>query len=190
MTTVLVTDGHLRSALAAVRSLGRAGYRVVIASPRAPSLAGSSRWAALEVPVPTSLREPHAFVHAVASVAHREGAALVLPMSEESLIALASAPDTAGLCIPYPALETLSRVNDKQVVLASAAALGMSVPRQTVARDRDGFTTTGKGGKSPVTVTAARSRATVWRGTDIPSAAAEASTTCLSFTRDSVSSAG
>jgi len=157
MTTVLVTDGHLRSALAAVRSLGRAGYRVVIASPRAPSLAGSSRWAALEVPVPASLREPHAFVQAVASVAHREGAELVLPMSEESLIALASAPDTAGLCIPYPALETLSRVNDKQVVLASAAALGMSVPRQTVARDRAAVTATADFPPFPVVVKPSRS---------------------------------
>jgi predicted ATP-grasp superfamily ATP-dependent carboligase len=157
MKTVLVTDGHLRSALATVRSLGRAGYRVVVCSPRAPSLAGSSRWSTLEVEVPDSLRRARAFAEAAAALGRREGASLLLPMSEESLTALAGGADLSGLKVPFPSLETMARINDKQTVLAAAAALGMSVPEQTVAPDRAGVSAVGASLPFPVVVKPARS---------------------------------
>ena len=40
--SVLVTDGEERSALAVVRSLGRAGYRVHVAARRVGALAATS----------------------------------------------------------------------------------------------------------------------------------------------------
>jgi hypothetical protein len=41
---VFVTDGHQRSALALVRSLGRAGIPITVGASQPRSLAGSSRY--------------------------------------------------------------------------------------------------------------------------------------------------
>ena len=41
----IVLDGHLKSALAAVRSLGRAGISVSVGSERKHAMAGKSRFA-------------------------------------------------------------------------------------------------------------------------------------------------
>ena len=41
---VLVTDGTERSALAIVRSLGRAGYHPYVTADSLPALAAASRW--------------------------------------------------------------------------------------------------------------------------------------------------
>ncbi|HEU4649500.1 MAG TPA: hypothetical protein VFS33_10610, partial [Gemmatimonadales bacterium] len=92
--SVLVTDGEQRAALAVVRSLGRAGLRPVVCSTSGRSLAGRSRYAAVEVAVPDPLREPGNFADAVAQVARREQVALVLPIAEPAMLALLAARDT------------------------------------------------------------------------------------------------
>jgi predicted ATP-grasp superfamily ATP-dependent carboligase len=130
---VLVTDGEQRAALAVVRSLGRAGYQVTVASPRTPSLAGASRWAASERRVPDPLREPAAFVDAVATIAYAESAALLLPMTDASLLALLGARERfPEIALPFPGLEVFRRTADKQLVLATARSAGLAVPDQRV----------------------------------------------------------
>ena len=64
---VLVTDGEQRASLAVVRSLGRAGYRVVVCSTHGRSLAGASRYALREYAVPDVLAEPESWAVTVGS---------------------------------------------------------------------------------------------------------------------------
>jgi len=128
---VVVTDGGERTALAIVRSLGRAGFRVVVCSRRGHSLAGSSRYAAGDVPVPDPLLEPDAFSAAVADVVHRAGARLLLPVSDASLLATLSTRDRfANAIIPFPPLEVYAAVSDKARVMAAAASVGIATPPQ------------------------------------------------------------
>jgi predicted ATP-grasp superfamily ATP-dependent carboligase len=130
---VLVTDGDQRASLAVVRSLGRAGYQISVAAARTPSLAGASRWAASERRVPDPLREPAAFVDAVAAMAYAESAELLLPMTDASLLALLGARERfPGISLPFPGLDVFRRVADKQVVLATARTAGIAVPEQRV----------------------------------------------------------
>lgn len=137
-TTVLVTDGQLRPSLAVVRSLGRAGHRVVVCSSRRRSLAGASRFAAEEARVPDPLSAPAEYVDAVVELTSRWHVDVLLPISEESLLALLpAAARMPAVRIPFPPLDVFRSAADKAHVTALAASLGIAVPDQVVVHTRD-----------------------------------------------------
>ena len=130
---VLVTDGNQRSALAVVRSLGRAGYPVSVVSDRVPSLAGSSRHAVADLTAPDPLREPDAFAARVRALTTSRGIKIVIPITEASVLALlphrSTFPDAIILA---PELDVFLRVCDKGAVFAAASDLGILIPRECV----------------------------------------------------------
>jgi predicted ATP-grasp superfamily ATP-dependent carboligase len=137
MLRVLVTDGEQRAALAVVRSLGRAGYRVDVCSSRTRSLAGASRHADRHFEVPDSLQEPERFASVVATLCLARRVEVLLPVAEPSLLALLGARQAlGGVCLPFPPLEVFRRISDKAAVLEAAARLGIAVPRQQLLRRR------------------------------------------------------
>lgn len=138
MTTVLVTDGEERAALATVRSLGRAGYRVVVCSPRPRSLAGASRHAARAIAVRDPLREPGAYVQDVTAALARERVDVLLPVSEQSLRAVLPLDlASLGVRVPFPADAVFRRVSDKHALLQAARQAGLDVPAQHVLEHAD-----------------------------------------------------
>ncbi|HET7189750.1 MAG TPA: ATP-grasp domain-containing protein [Gemmatimonadaceae bacterium] len=137
-TTVLVTDGQLRPSLAVVRSLGRAGHRVVVCSSRRRSLAGASRFAADEARVPDPLTAPTEYVDAVVELTSRWHVDVLLPISEESLLGLLpAAARMPAVRLPFPSLDVFRSAADKAHVTALAATLGIAVPDQVVVHSRD-----------------------------------------------------
>jgi predicted ATP-grasp superfamily ATP-dependent carboligase len=135
--TVLVTDGEQRAALAAVRSLGRAGRRVIVAAARPRSLAGVSRYAAGQRVVPDPLADPSAFAEAVGRVVREEQVDVLLPIAEPAILAVLDRRESFGACrIPFPAAEVFRRVSDKAAVLALAPEVGIAVPEQRTLRSR------------------------------------------------------
>src|SRR5438270_4727134 len=129
---VLVTDGTQRSALAVVRSLGRAGHTVFVCSPRVPSLAGSSKFSFAEEAVANALDAPEEFVGEVSHLIERWRIDTLIPITEASLLALLPAQESMGVLIPWPDVATFRAVADKKALLAKAASLGIAVPRQVV----------------------------------------------------------
>lgn len=137
--TVLVTDGDERSALAVVRSLGQAGYRVVVAARHAESLAGASRYAAARAAVPDPLHEPARFADAIVALARTDEVARVLPIGEAALLALLERrDDLPDGAIPWPALDSVRAICDKAQVLDAAIPCGIRVPAQRILHDRHG----------------------------------------------------
>jgi predicted ATP-grasp superfamily ATP-dependent carboligase len=131
MLRVLVTDGEQRASLAVVRSLGRAGYRVVVCSSRKRSLAGASRFAESHVMVPDPLHEPERFAAVVAAECCARGVSVLLPVAEPSLLALLGTRDRlAGVRIPFPSLDAFLRISDKALLLEAATRIGIAVPEQ------------------------------------------------------------
>ena len=129
--TVLVTDGEQRSALAVVRSLGRAGHRVLVASALPHSLAGGSRYAARELLVPDPLADPVRFTAAVAEAVRLEQVSAVVPVAEPSVLALLERREQlAPARLPYGDLEDFRRIADKALLLQLAPELGIQVPGQ------------------------------------------------------------
>lgn len=135
--TVIVTDGEQRAALAVVRSLGRAGYRCVVASSSRASIAGGSRFVARCVMVPDALVKPSEFADALVALALEEQAALVLPIAEPALLALLPARSRMlPALVPFPGLATFEAVTDKKRLLDEARTLGIATPTQEILADQ------------------------------------------------------
>jgi predicted ATP-grasp superfamily ATP-dependent carboligase len=141
--TVIVTDGEQRAALAVVRSLGAAGYRCIVTSSSLPSIAGGSRFVARTVTVPSALERPTEFGDAVVALAAAEEAAVVLPITEQSLLAILPVRGRLSQAIvPFPDIAAFSALTDKERLLKEASTLGIAIPTQEIVRDIDALAAT------------------------------------------------
>ena len=133
---VLVTDGDERSALAIVRSLGRAGrYHVYVASRHGNSLAGASRFARDDTALADPLLDPAAFARELSALSRRVNADVLVPVGEASLLAALAHPDLfEHLVVPFPEDRVFRRVCDKAAVLDAAKQVGLTAPAQHVVK--------------------------------------------------------
>jgi predicted ATP-grasp superfamily ATP-dependent carboligase len=127
----LVTDCMIRKALAAVRSLGRRGVRVIAGetTPLAPGLLSRFAWRRLVYP---PLERRAAFQDALERAVRRFRPQLVIPMEEETLLAALerkTAIEALGARLPYAPPEVIRRFSDKLWTWERARALGIRVPR-------------------------------------------------------------
>lgn len=134
---ILVTDGTQRSALAVVRSLGRAGHTVFVCATRTPSIAGESRHAVAQATVADALHEPEQFVSDIQHRIEQWRIDVLIPITEASLLALLPEREQLGVTIPFPDASVFRAVADKGALLAAAPRAGIAVPRQLVLRSAD-----------------------------------------------------
>lgn len=126
--TVLITLGRLPKALELCRGFSRIGWRVVVAEPHARHLCGASRDVALSVRVPPPAGGQRAYLEALASVARREGAGLVVPVSEEILHVAhlpPLLPEARVLTMPP---ELVLRLHHKGGFVETMRRIGVAVP--------------------------------------------------------------
>jgi predicted ATP-grasp superfamily ATP-dependent carboligase len=135
---ILVTDADQRAAVAVVRSLGRAGYVVIVGTQSAAASAAVSRYCSGRVLLPDPLRFPTKFASAVAEAVRANSLDAVVPVSEQALLALLPERERLShVVIPFPDLETFKLVSDKREVLSVARRIGIRVPRQVSVESRD-----------------------------------------------------
>ncbi|MFC7477572.1 ATP-grasp domain-containing protein [Dankookia sp. GCM10030260] len=135
MNTVLLTLGRLPKALDIARSFSGAGWRVVVAEPHRRHLAGASRSVARSIRVTAPAVDARAYLHDLARVVREEGAALVVPVSEEAMHVAhlrPLLPDSVRLLAMPPGL--VLRLHDKHGFALAAAEAGLAVP-ETFALD-------------------------------------------------------
>jgi len=136
--TVLVTDGEERAALAVVRSLGRAGYRVHVCSASGRPLAAASRHCHASVTLPSPLREPESYREAIAKLLERWRIDVLLPISEQSLrILLPARFERLGVRVPFPAADVFAAVSDKEELLRRCGRFELAAPVQQVLASAD-----------------------------------------------------
>ena len=124
----LLTDGNERAALAAVRSLVRAGYEVGVASARRFSLAGVSR-AVRRLRLSTDpLTDPLGYAAEVGALARQLAVRVLLPVTDASVEALLASRVT----LPFPDLVTYRVASDKVGMLDRARRAGLDVPETLV----------------------------------------------------------
>jgi predicted ATP-grasp superfamily ATP-dependent carboligase len=130
---VLVLDGNQNQAVAAVRSLARAGHEVWAGESSSWSKAGWSQSCHETFQYPAPHRDPSAFVERIAEVA-RSGA-LVLPMTEATTLPLSAQREVlfaSGARMVVPSHTDVLRAFDKQETIRLATSLGVSVPKTMV----------------------------------------------------------
>ena len=156
---VLVTDGEQRASLALVRSLGRAGHAVYTCSPVRRSLAGASRYCWGESQVPDALDQPDEYVRAIRRLLALWQPAVLLPVSEASLLAILPERNSLGdICLPVPTADCFRRLSDKSLLMELAPSLGIAVPEQHVIPHADAWGELAHGSlRFPVVLKPARS---------------------------------
>jgi len=135
---ILVLDGNENQAVACVRSLARAGHIVHVGSSTAWSKAGWSRFSSGAFVYPSPVDDVEAFVAAIVDQLRLVKDALVLPMTEETTLALSNHRSLlahAGGRLALPAHHVISQAFDKQYTGNLAAGLGISVPETRVLSD-------------------------------------------------------
>jgi predicted ATP-grasp superfamily ATP-dependent carboligase len=131
---ILITDGNDRAALAAARSLVRAGHVVCVTAPKPVSLAGVSRRVRARALPTDALSDPAGYAAQVRRVAEQEGTTILLPMTDPSLEAMLEqrAALPREVVLPFPDLTVYRSASDKARVLTLAPSCGFAVPESRI----------------------------------------------------------
>jgi len=130
---VLITgdeDPTGRLTLAALRSLGRAGWAVGLASPER-SIGSASRWATAWHRVPPCWSDPDGFVEGTEAAIKAGGYDIVFTGGDAGVLALSAARGSFSARVPYPAIDVTRRAFDKLACVPDALAVGLAVPTVT-----------------------------------------------------------
>ena len=127
MNTAVVVDVGWVNGLAAVRSLGRAGIRVLALDHRPSALGFRSRYA--EPVLTPDPQDEEAFVSFLAELEVER--APLFATHDEPLNAIARGAERLGerFLYPFPSWEVLARIQTKRGQLEAAEAAGIAIPR-------------------------------------------------------------
>ena len=127
---VLVTGAEHTASLAAVRALRAAGYEPWVGAVSRRSYAARSRLSAGAVGLPYSGADPDGFIGRLRAEADRLDVRVVIPGTEQDLVAIAGSSDTSLRAIAgLPQPEVVRRIINKTEVYRAAGSAGLRVPR-------------------------------------------------------------
>jgi predicted ATP-grasp superfamily ATP-dependent carboligase len=157
---VFITDGDQRSALAVVRSLGRAGIAVSVGESQIPNLASSSRYCSKRVCYPSPVEDGEGFMAFLRAQLKGGEYELLLPVTDVTMQLVASARGSfpPSVRIPFPGREQVCLAQDKRHVLDLAQRLGIPCP-ETYLCDDDNLEDVAQSLRYPVVVKPRFSRA-------------------------------
>lgn len=135
ISRIVVTDADARAALAAVRSLGRAGHEIHTISSAPRALASASRFAHAEHVLPDAAESPEAWVAELEALCTRIRADWILPVTEISLGALYAARLESRVPCLCPSAQAYSAATDKHGILEVAQRVGLRTPRSRLYED-------------------------------------------------------
>jgi predicted ATP-grasp superfamily ATP-dependent carboligase len=118
-----VVDVGWVNGLAAIRSLGRAGVRVLAVDHRPSALGFRSKYGE-SVLSPDPFTDEHRFVNVLRAL----GEVVVFPTHDDSLNAIARYADDLDVLTPFSDWSLLERVQSKRAQLEQAAAAGVDIP--------------------------------------------------------------
>lgn len=132
---ILVTDGDQRSALACVRSLGRA-HDVHVVDRGTRSVAGQSRFCAAHHRVPDALEDRDGFYGAIAGLVHAHEFDVLIPATDAASRALLPrAADLAPARLAGARFDAYEHLSHKARLLELARPFGIDGPRGVLVDD-------------------------------------------------------
>ena len=157
---VFVTDGNLRSTLAAVRSLGRAGVFVGTGNEKQGMIAAASRYCREALIYPAPVHEPEGFQSFLCEELAARGYTHLLPMSDVTVQLVAPLKQSLApeIAVMVEGPEALSLVQDKGAMLDLAGRVNVGVPRYASRCDADRLLQFAASVGFPVVIKPCRSR--------------------------------
>src|SRR5579862_180967 len=137
--TAVVVEVAWVNGLAAIRSLGRQGLRVLAVDNRPYALGLRSRYAEARL-APDPLDDEEGFIEALRSIAGETDDVLpVFPTHDEHLNAIARHAGVLGerYRFPFPSWDVLEKVQSKRHQLETAESIGIPIPRTFHPTSRD-----------------------------------------------------
>jgi len=129
-TTILITDGEGRSSLAATRSLGRRGCRIIITGSKRNTISAASKYCYKDFAVPDPLQRGADYVKAIAEIANREAVNYIFPMTDHSVFLLnrnrEALPENTVLACPDHG--KVNHIADKSNLMRIAHELRIPIP--------------------------------------------------------------
>ncbi len=127
---ILILDGEQRSTLAAVRSLGAKGIRVIVGSISGKSLAGRSRYCYREIRYRNPFDHTQEFCLDLLNAVEKESIDWLLPMTDASMDAVLEHRRwfEKKVHIPCESNRKYHQASDKNYLTKLALSLGISVP--------------------------------------------------------------
>jgi predicted ATP-grasp superfamily ATP-dependent carboligase len=135
MKVLIIGDADARGTVAAVRGLGRAGWKVGVGSPRRGH-ATASRYCAAWHPVSFPGRSIEDFVGAINRAAATAGYELVFGGGDAEVLALSAARSYLHLNVPYADDDAICRAVDKWRLYEAAERAGIRTPRTVIATEQ------------------------------------------------------
>lgn len=134
--TVLVLDGETRKALAVVRSLGRRGVRLTVASHRKSAIACKSRYVSETVRCPSSKTEPAEFQDWLLGFLREKKPHMLLPLTDRSVTQVLALEETLRdlTILPFVSNDTFLAVADKGELMRTARSLRIETPETAEVR--------------------------------------------------------
>lgn len=127
----LVTDAGRGSAIAVIRSLGRAGWDVVAADSDAFSPGFHSRYARWRLRYPPPAEDSLATARAILQEVRRRSIDVLIPVTDDVIVPISAMRETfrRATHVAMPEPEALATVSSKMATLQLAEQLGVPVPR-------------------------------------------------------------
>lgn len=135
--TILILDGEQRSALAATRSLGKAGAKIITGSELGSSLSGASKYCHQQIRYSSPYEKPDVFINEIKDIIQKEKIDILFPMTDISVFTILSDEEefkkiTILPCVPF---EKYLKASDKVLLAKMAIKMGVPVP-QTIFIDK------------------------------------------------------
>ena len=138
MPRVLLTEGEQRSTLAVARSLGRAGFEILVSSSTGRSISGACRYVEQDLVTPKVMADPTGHARAISRIIRRHRVDALIPMTDASgSVLLGLRADHPDLLIPLPDVRTWLAASDKAALTDLARTLSIPVPRQVTLQSSD-----------------------------------------------------
>lgn len=131
MMRVLVTDGHFRKTLAAVRTLGQKGVEVTVGERTCLNTSFFSKYCAKRLIYPSPRQTPSQFIEFFLKEIKKNHYDCLFPMEEETLLLLVKYHSEISkyTYLISPDLKKIEFVRDKKNLMAFAEKIGIPAPR-------------------------------------------------------------
>ena len=138
MRKTLILDAGQRSALAVTRSLGRQGIEVFTAEETSVALASASKFSISHFTYPSPKQEPDQFIQFLSKIIGEQGFEILLPMTElTSQLLLLNQALFPKVKIPFPDIDTIESLANKNLLMKRAEALDITIPGTRYVKNAD-----------------------------------------------------
>ncbi len=126
---VFLLDGNQRSALSAVRSLGKQGINVHAGEQAHPSISCSSKYASCAFLYPSPYTKPDSFIEKIQELSVKNAGAILLPMTDVTVSEiLRNKEKLRNFNIPMGGYEAYEKATDKATLFRLAKELDIPIP--------------------------------------------------------------